>query len=124
MMGRIGLARKSKESESRTREDATGMGFAMPAEACSDGNCPFHGKLTLHGRRLAGIVSSARMRRTANILIERMEHASKYERFERRRSRLKAHNPECLSAKEGDRVDVMECRPLSKTKHFVIVRKS
>lgn len=100
------------------------MGFAAPDAPCADGNCPFHGKLRLHGRRLSGVVSSAKMRRTASIVIERMEHSGKYERYERRKSKLKAHNPECLSAKEGDRVDVMECRPLSKTKHFVIVRKS
>ena len=119
------MAAKKKDSPKAAKEvDVTGLGIAIPASPCTDGNCPFHGQLRLHGRRLSGTVSSARMRRTANIIIERMEHSAKYERFERRRSKLKAHNPECLAAKEGDKVDVVECRPLSKTKHFVIVRKS
>ncbi len=104
-------------------EDVTGLGIVRPTAPCTDKICPFHGKLRLHGRRLDGIVSSARMRRTANIIIERMEVIPKYERHERRKSKLKAHNPECISAKEGERVEVCECRPLSKTKHFVIVRK-
>ncbi|MBI2143591.1 30S ribosomal protein S17 [Candidatus Woesearchaeota archaeon] len=90
---------------------------------CNDGNCPHHGKLRLHGRHMVGRVSSARMRRTASIEIERRVFIAKYERHERRKSGIKAHNPECISAKEGDGVEIVECRPLSKTKHFVIVRK-
>jgi small subunit ribosomal protein S17 len=111
------MATKSKS------EDVTGMGIEKPTAACTDGNCPFHGKLRLHGKHLTGVITSARMRRTANILIERTDYITKYERSERKRSRVKAHNPECISAKDGDKVEIVECRPLSKTKHFVIVRK-
>ena len=122
------MARKAKQTSAvkegkETVADVTGMGFSKPDAPCADGNCPFHGKLRLHGRRLTGTVSSARMRRTANIIIERMAVVKKYDRYERKRSKLKAHNPECISAKEGDKVEVVECRPLSRTKHFVIVRK-
>lgn len=114
--------RKSK-SGNDGKSDVTGLGLPVPDAPCADSNCPFHGKLRLHGRRLSGVVSSAKMRRTANITIERMTYVRKYERYQRRKSKLKVHNPECISAKEGDKVDVIECRPLSKTKHFVIVRK-
>ncbi len=117
-------AKTTKVAEkSISKEDVTGLGFSKPDVPCTDGNCPFHGQLRLHGRRLSGTVASARMRRTANIVIERMAVVKKYDRFERRTSKLKVHNPECISAKEGDNVDVMECRPLSRTKLFVIVRK-
>ena len=136
----IMLARKAKEGKSgsdaeevaaaapasksgSSQHDATGLGLSVPDVPCTDGNCPFHGRLRLHGRRLTGVVASARMRRTANIVIERMTFIKKYDRYDRRKSKLKVHNPECISAKEGDKVDVVECRPLSKTKHFVIVRK-
>ncbi|MBI2175872.1 30S ribosomal protein S17 [Candidatus Woesearchaeota archaeon] len=111
------------ETGKDVKADVTGLSIARPDAPCTDGNCPFHGRLRLHGRRLSGTVSSAKMRRTANIVIERTAVLKKYDRHERRRSKLKVHNPECLSAKEGDRVDVIECRPLSRTKHFVIVRK-
>ena len=108
---------------SKGKRDVTGLGLPVPEAPCADYNCPFHGRLTLRGRRLSGVVSSAKMRRTANITIERMAYVRKYERHRRMKSKLKVHNPECISAKGGDKVDVMECRPLSKTKHFVIVRK-
>ena len=118
------VVKKSKSKPAGSlKNDVTGLGLQVPDAPCTDLNCPFHGMLTLHGRRLSGTVSSAKMRRTANIIIERMTSVKKYERYQRRKSNLKAHNPECISAKEGDKVDVIECRPLSKTKHFVIVRK-
>jgi small subunit ribosomal protein S17 len=50
-------------------------------------------------------------------------YIKKYERYERRKSRVAAHNPPCINAKEGDKVVIAECRPLSKTTHFVIVGK-
>ena len=121
------VARKNKSkpegSSGSHKNDVTGLGLQVPDAPCTDSNCPFHGGLTLHGRRLSGTVLSAKMRRTANITIERMIYVRKYERYQRRKSKLKVHNPECISAKDGDKVDVVECRPLSKTKHFVIVRK-
>ena len=54
---------------------------------------------------------------------ERRFYLSKFERYEKRRTKIKAHNPPCINAREGDIVRIHECRPLSKTKHFVIVEK-
>ena len=116
------MAAKTSKDEAKAK-DITGMGLPVPEVPCKDGNCPFHGRLRLHGRKLSGSVGSARMRRTASIDIERMTFVSKYDRYVRRGSSIKAHNPECISAREGDKVEVVECRPLSRTKHFVIVRK-
>ena len=45
----------------------------------------------------------------------------KYERYERRKSKMIVYNPECIDAKKGDVVKVAECRPLSKTKSFVVI---
>ena len=64
------------------------------------------------------------MHSTATVEWERVQHIPKYERYEKKRSKIKAHNPKCINAAEGDIVKVMECRPLSKTKNFVIVEKS
>ena len=89
---------------------------------CSDRNCPFHGSLRCRGNIFVGTVISARMHRTAKIEWARQKFDKKYERYEKKRSRLMAHNPECINAKEGDVVKVSECRPLSKTKNFVITK--
>ena len=96
----------------------------MAAEsACKDNNCPFHGSLSLRGRKFTATVTSAKMRKTAVIEFPRLHYITKYERYEKRRTKLKVHNPECVSAKNGDVVEIMECRPLSKTKSFVITKK-
>jgi ribosomal protein S17 len=61
------------------------------------------------------------MQKTANVGWERRHFLRKYERYEKRKSAVKAHNPPCINAKEGNVVKIMECRPLSKTKNFVII---
>lgn len=100
-----------------------GIILEAPKEACNDINCPFHGTLSIRGRQFAGTVISAKMGRTAVIEFERMLFLKKYERYEKRRTKLKAHNPDCINAKEGDIVKIAECRPLSKTKSFAIIQK-
>ncbi len=100
-----------------------GIVLEAPKQICADIKCPFHGKLGVRGRQFIGTVISAKMRKTAVIEFERLHFLKKYERYEKRRTKLKIHNPECINAKEGDVVKIMECRPLSKTKNFVIVQK-
>jgi small subunit ribosomal protein S17 len=52
-----------------------------------------------------------------------LKYVPKFMRYERRRSRIPSHNPPCIDAKEGDRVIIAECRPISKTVSFVVVEK-
>ena len=94
-----------------------------PKQNCNDMKCPFHGNLSLRGRQFTGIVVSTKMRKTAVIEFERLQFVKKYERYEKRRTKLKVYNLDCVNAKDGDVVVVIECRPLSKTKNFVIVKK-
>src|SRR3989338_689086 len=90
-------------------------------EECNDKKCPFHGSLKCRGRTFTGTVISAKMQKTVTVEWEWKHFIKKYERYEKRRSRVKAHNPLCKKAIEGDIVKIMECRHLSKTKNFVIV---
>ena len=90
---------------------------------CNDKNCPFHGSLKLTKNSLTGVVDSAKMRRTVNVKRELRVMVKKYERFAKRYSSIKAHNPDCINAKEGEIVTITACRPLSKSKHFVVVSK-
>lgn len=75
------------------------------------------------GRTFTGIVLDAKMQNTATVEWERRMYVQKYERYEKRRTRVKAHNPENIDAKQGDIVKIMECRPISKTKNFIIIEK-
>jgi small subunit ribosomal protein S17 len=90
---------------------------------CDDKNCPFHGELKISKRTFSGTVGSARMKRTVNVKRELRVFLPKYERFAKRHYSLKAHNPDCIGAKEGNEVIVAECKPLSKSKHFVVIKK-
>ena len=107
----------------KTEARNIGIVLESPKSVCNDTNCPFHGNLTVRGRQFTGTIVSAKMRKTAVVEFGRLHFLNKYERYEKRRTKLKVHNPECINAKYGDIVKIMECRPLSKTKNFVIVQK-
>jgi small subunit ribosomal protein S17 len=99
------------------------MTFKRPQSTCEDVNCPFHGTLSVRGRSMDGIVVSDRMQKSVVVRIEYTRYFPKYERYARMNSRITAHNPPCINARRGDRVKIAECRPISKTKSFVVVEK-
>ena len=98
-----------------------GIDAKPPSKTCSDPKCCWHGNLPVRGKVLEGIVVSAKAQKTAIVERHYLHYVPKYERYERRHSRIVAYNPECINAKEGDLVKIAECRPLSKTKAFVVV---
>lgn len=98
-----------------------GIGVASPQQECADGNCPFHGKLSVRGQLIAGKIATAKMQRTVVVLREYTKFISKYERYEKRRTKIPAHLPDCIKVSVGDEVTIMECRPLSKTVSFCVV---
>ena len=75
------------------------------------------------GRTFTGIVIRARMQNTATIEWDRRVDVPKFERYEKRKTRIQVHNPEDINAKEGDVVQIQECKPISKTKKFTIIKK-
>ena len=75
------------------------------------------------GRTFTGIVVEARMQATATVEWPGRKYVQKFERYETARTRVKAHNPAGIDAKKGDIVKLMECKPISKTKHFIIIEK-
>jgi len=100
-----------------------GMDVELPANACKDINCPFHGNIVIKKKLLTGKVVSAKMNKSAVIERELIRYLPKYERYSKRVSRISVHNPPCIAAKEGDVVRVALTRPLSKTKNHVIIAK-
>ena len=98
-----------------------GIDVKQPEKTCEDLYCPFHGTLPVRGNIIQGKVVSTKAQKTAVVERHYQHYLRKYERFERRHSRIVAYNPECVHAKEGNVVTIAECRPLSKTKSFVVV---
>jgi small subunit ribosomal protein S17 len=97
--------------------------FKKPKKSCEDRNCPFHGTLSIRGRVLDGVVISSKMDKTVVVQREYLQFSPKFVRYERRHSHIPSHNPPCLDVKEGQKVKIAECRPLSKTVSFVVVEK-
>jgi len=115
-----------ENSKKATKKDLSSnqnnaFNISPPKETCKDKKCPFHGSLKLRGMIFTGNIIKTDLHRTATIEFERQFFIPKYERKEVRFSRIKAHNPSCISAKIGELVKIVETRPLSKTKNFVIV---
>ncbi len=77
-------------------------------------------KISTRGRTLQGKVVKDKMTSTVTVEWNRMKYIPKYERYEKKYSRVKAHNPTSINAKEGDIVKIKETRPLSKTKNFIV----
>jgi small subunit ribosomal protein S17 len=76
-----------------------------------------------HGfrRRMVGTVTSDKMNKTVTVEVVRRTLAPKYKKYVRTRRRYKAHD-ESNQFRVGDRVEIQEARPLSKTKRWVVTR--
>jgi len=94
--------------------------------SCTDKICPFHAKkkIKLRGRTFEGYVIKKFAKRVV-IKFERTLHIRKYERYEKRNTKLHARLPECIkeNINVGDYIQIQECRPISKIVHFVVVKK-
>lgn len=100
-----------------------GLNVALPKRECSDRNCPYHGRLAVRRKTIEGNVASDKMKNTIIVQSDYVHFITKYLRYERRRSRIPAHNPPCIAAKVGDPVKIAQCRPISKTVSHVVVER-
>ena len=73
-------------------------------------------------RILQGVVVSDKMDKTVVVLIERKVKHALYGKILRRSKKYKAHDPENL-CQMGDVVRIRECPPISKDKHWNVVRE-
>ncbi len=96
-----------------------------PAGAlCKDRDCPFHGNLKVRGRIFEGKVIR-KFHKRVTIEFERMIYVRKYERYAKIKTKIHARLPICIEDKIsiGDIIMIQECRPLSKSIHFVVIKK-
>src|SRR6478609_3950930 len=72
-------------------------------------------------RTIEGVVASDKGDKTIKVVVNYQTRHPKYGKFLKRRTVLHAHD-EKNDAKEGDKVEIAECRPISKTKHHRLLR--
>lgn len=75
---------------------------------------------TIKGRILTGTVASAKMKDTIVVSVTRFVQHPKYRKYLKITKRFKAHDAG-NTKKEGEKVSIVECRPMSKDKHFRVV---
>jgi len=77
--------------------------------------------LCVKEKSYVGTVVSTKMQKTVVVEWERKVFIPKYERYLKRKTRVKAHQPEGMDVQEGDRVIIHACRPISKTVSHVVM---
>ncbi|TSC83521.1 MAG: small subunit ribosomal protein S17 [Parcubacteria group bacterium Gr01-1014_17] len=71
-------------------------------------------------RTLRGVVVSDKMKDTVVVAVHRLVKHPKYKKYVRITKRYKAHDAG-NTKHTGDRVEIAECRPISKDKHFRVL---
>ena len=99
-----------------------GIDVKPPEKECDDPNCPFHGHLKVRGQILEGVVISDKMEKTVVVEREYLRYVKKYERYEKRKTKIHARLPDCMKddVAVGDLILIAETRPISKMIHFVV----
>jgi small subunit ribosomal protein S17 len=71
-------------------------------------------------KTLTGKVVSTKMTDTIVVSVERAYQHPVYHKTIRRHKKYKAHVNSDMSVMDGDTVDIVECRPLSRDKRFIV----
>merc|ERR1712141_182892 len=118
---------KSNKTVAKRHVHSVGLGIKTPKDARSgsfiDKKCPFTGNVAIRGRLLTGVVTKLKMQRTCTIRRDYLHYIKKYNRFEKRHKNVAVHCSPAFRIKIGDVVTVGQCRPLSKTVRFNVLRK-
>ncbi len=69
---------------------------------------------------LIGKVISDKMQKTVVVMVERKVQHSKFKKFVKQKKKFMAHD-EDKRCHVGDKVKIIETRPLSKTKHWKVM---
>ncbi len=103
-----------------------GLGFRTPQEAITgtyvDKKCPFTSDVSIRGKIFKGVVISTKMRNSLVIRRDYLHFVRKYNRYEKRHKTVTAHVSPAFHIKVGDTVTVGQCRPLSKTIRFNVIK--
>lgn len=98
-----------------TTENASLGAQATPAGV----NQPTAGVKRAHRSQKVGSVVSDKMQRTVVVRVDRLVRHTKYRRYVRRTSKFMAHDE--LGATIGDKVRIVETRPMSARKRWRVI---
>ena len=93
----------------------------MADEQTTQATAPAPIKAAHFKRRLTGRVTNDKMDKTVVVEVVRYAPHAVYKKYVRTRTRFKAHD-EKNECRVGDRVEIVEHRPLSREKRWMVVR--
>ena len=108
-------AENKSTGEAAKTAEATPVANDVPLEASATGS----GVLRGNRAQKVGIVSSDKMQKTIVVRVDRLVKHKKYRRYVRRTSKFMAHDE--VGATMGDKVRIVETRPLSARKRWRVV---
>ena len=100
---------KSEASDSKTKAAAAGNGTAAKSA----------GTKRPHRSQKVGVITSDKMEKTVVVRVDRLVRHTKYRRYVRRTSKFMAHDD--LGATIGDKVRIVETRPMSARKRWRVI---
>jgi len=107
-------------SNAPTQNAATEKAAAPEGDATKKTSSQATGKSgRAHRSQKVGTVASDKMQKTVVVRVDRLVRHTKYRRYVRRTSKFMAHDE--LGATVGDRVRIVETRPLSARKRWRVV---
>jgi small subunit ribosomal protein S17 len=109
----------AEENQVESKDSSTPVpGGSVAAETAPAGN----GKVAsrrAHRSQKVGSVVSDKMKRTVIVRVDRLVRHTKYRRYVRRTSKFMAHDE--LGATIGDKVRIVETRPMSARKRWRVI---
>ena len=101
---------RASDSDTPTTESSSAAAEATPANA---------GARRAHRSQKVGAVVSDKMQKTVVVRVDRLVRHTKYRRYVRRTSKFMAHDE--LGATIGDKVRIVETRPMSARKRWRVI---
>jgi small subunit ribosomal protein S17 len=104
-------------AEENQAESTNGAGEGVNAKAGANGNGA--GNKRAHRSQKVGVITSDKMQKTVVVRVDRLVRHTKYRRYVRRTSTFMAHDE--LGATIGDKVRIVETRPMSARKRWRVI---
>ena len=115
------MAEENKEESNATSDNATSTDDVKAT--AGDGGEVGNGKAATgkraHRSQKVGVITSDKMQKTVVVRVDRLVRHTKYRRYVRRTSKFMAHDE--LGATIGDKVRIVETRPMSARKRWRVI---
>jgi len=120
------LAKKKPGIRDTRYYKQVGLGIKTPRTAIEgtyvDKKCPWTGSVNIRGKLLTGVIKTTKMKNTVIIRKDYLHFIKKYNRFEKRHKNTPIHVSPAFRVKVGDEILAGQCRPLSKTVRFNMLK--